>query len=1761
MFVNSRKMKNIYQKAKTRPALFKWLLSLFIVLGGTSVMGQTLTPSASTLNGCENEPIQFFANFPGATSYEWEFGDGASSKSNNENPTFSYPTAGNYTITLKVDNNGTTSTAQLAIKINPLPKIRVSLDPVVTQCFSQNEYCLTVYADDSLCGPNTLVFTDGELIRMPDNMPKGDSFKVCKKFTINANQTTKYDMTVEVTSCNGCTYKEEFKDFAEVLSRLGLDFWSDQPIGCNGVTASFVNKSFVSRADVTRFIWFFGDGTVDSTNWAANPDTLKHTYTTNGTFTAKLYVETARCADTFIFNAAATNFVFDPEIVANKDSSCISDNEIDFTVIDGPDPADVIGLMWNFGDNFMSPVCSGCNFNNVDYPDATYGFGKLGPFEVVLDIFHRFCPPIRVQDTVLMIGPQTVMEDPPNGVLVAQNHRYQCVITDTVQFTNLSVFYHNDNNWLDDDSTYFNPGSTDLEHKFNPIPMQEAYNDDLRGNDCVLRIWDFADPYAPKCTTNTRGGINVGKNCSYSMDTLPKHWYTDWDTVMAYFDLNPMSLGIFNESTQSCSRKSVHYDDSIAIIKYISPFYGKDSFYTVGIGGTYVRNDSFYRWVINGVTYDVPANDIVNRNILLPKEDSLTTDTIPLSLYIPGHHTLIKKDANNRFQPGDSADAELFRRLYFKTTVRCFTVELQHFDTCHPLECESKSSLQLALTPPNSRGVRWSGIRCLAPPSPPYGIVFNVQNTKPGCSQDHLEFNFDSAGGINNWVPMIGGLFPGNAPPPPPIPVLPYVPQGTFPTSFVYLYTANNITDRKTGWVTVGTVVGNGITTANPCYDTTFYHRMLKFRFANPAYNIERPLPRAQNDKAACRYDSIYFSMVDALQPDVETFSWSWGDGNRLTEVKKSYDTAQQMKKYFLANINNIEKYISDTGDLSGRLTPYAAYRDSVARGWTTARTFSSQDSFRFHLKLSYPRDSIAKWLADPNSLIGWNIVTREINKDEIRERKFGQVYTPDTIVRDTFLTSLVIDYKTNTIIAPEITPLIADIFEQLGFDYFDIPSDQISKFFGPPGSGRCIDTTGYSNFISFEYEETSPDGIKRFSERDTNVIVNWYHAYKVAGIHSPLVLTRTRIDGCVQISSKPIKVGFDKEIILSDTVLCRDKPLYGLANYWYWSTVDPRIITDGTDYWRDPQRIIDGKEGRTIWDWSLGDGQEFVNDVNYSGTGIGTNPGPPVFQGRFRPTGVQGGVLKINNSLVSGRLLGSPSAIYYQTAGVYEMAILAVDSNGCRDTTKQDIYVTDVEALFGFDVARPQCKTIVEMLDSSFVTDGCAAAGYDPCDSIMEWIVDWGDGSPIGGKNNANRFAKLGHDYTRNGTFTVKLIVNTLLGCSDTFEKVIIVPGPIPIFEPLRLKVCQYDSISFANLSVNPTSAARWILNYGDGFTQDSRDITDTFTHAYKTPGTYNVFLTQFDSIPEQGKFCFAVYPDTTGGQQALITIEVVALDSTNIIADDTIVCKGQDILFANTTPNTGNKWVSYKWIFDIDNAGGDSLTDNDSFITYAYQNSGTYRATVVPQYSAALPLPHCPYRDTITIYVDTIKADFTVDTTNTPNMCFNNTSFNAVSYRWWFDTYKDSTDARMITNSNEQSTEENPCFTYDSLGCYYVVLEATSADGCKDTTVQVVCNTFNFFVKTYNTFTPGVDGDLDGFNDVFDIPIEGQELYELVIYSRYGTKVFESEDANIDWNGKLFNKGADAAEGTYYYYLRYKEKRNTQDPEELFGVIFLYR
>jgi gliding motility-associated-like protein len=129
------------------------------------------------------------------------------------------------------------------------------------------------------------------------------------------------------------------------------------------------------------------------------------------------------------------------------------------------------------------------------------------------------------------------------------------------------------------------------------------------------------------------------------------------------------------------------------------------------------------------------------------------------------------------------------------------------------------------------------------------------------------------------------------------------------------------------------------------------------------------------------------------------------------------------------------------------------------------------------------------------------------------------------------------------------------------------------------------------------------------------------------------------------------------------------------------------------------------------------------------------------------------------------------------------------------------------------------------------------------------------------------------------------------------------------------------------------------------------------------------------------------------------------------------------------------------------------------------------------------------------------------------------------------------------------------------------WVCLEATNALGCKDTACRKIENDYEMAILPPNVFTPNADGfsgkDKEGLegNEVFNIYTKNVEYYHLVIYDRWGVKVFESEDSNYDWNGRYYNDGYNCPTGTYYYILDYRYKGKDENEPIINGVVRIIR
>lgn len=100
-----------------------------------------------------------------------------------------------------------------------------------------------------------------------------------------------------------------------------------------------------------------------------------------------------------------------------------------------------------------------------------------------------------------------------------------------------------------------------------------------------------------------------------------------------------------------------------------------------------------------------------------------------------------------------------------------------------------------------------------------------------------------------------------------------------------------------------------------------------------------------------------------------------------------------------------------------------------------------------------------------------------------------------------------------------------------------------------------------------------------------------------------------------------------------------------------------------------------------------------------------------------------------------------------------------------------------------------------------------------------------------------------------------------------------------------------------------------------------------------------------------------------------------------------------------------------------------------------------------------------------------------------------------------------------------------------YSKAGTYNITLALAGCGGdavIKTINVSDGCDV-DVVVEIPNVFTPNGDGR----NEEFRITTAGLKKYHLQIFNRWGTMVFETEDANQHW------KGLDASAGTYYYTL----------------------
>jgi len=160
--------------------------------------------------------------------------------------------------------------------------------------------------------------------------------------------------------------------------------------------------------------------------------------------------------------------------------------------------------------------------------------------------------------------------------------------------------------------------------------------------------------------------------------------------------------------------------------------------------------------------------------------------------------------------------------------------------------------------------------------------------------------------------------------------------------------------------------------------------------------------------------------------------------------------------------------------------------------------------------------------------------------------------------------------------------------------------------------------------------------------------------------------------------------------------------------------------------------------------------------------------------------------------------------------------------------------------------------------------------------------------------------------------------------------------------------------------------------------------------------------------------------------------------------------------------------------------------------------------------------------WANTITFMDKLQPLPIIADTTNTLSL---NSTYN--DYQWY-------------NNGNPVSTSNNLAVTQN--GTYYV--EVTVNGGCKVFSDSIVID--NFCEGTLylpNTFSPNNDGE----NDVLKIYYDNMsciKTFALTIYDRFGEKVFETADANFNWDGTYQQRMLNTQVFAYSLHVEFTDK-----------------
>jgi gliding motility-associated-like protein len=1147
------------------------------------------------------------------------------------------------------------------------------------------------------------------------------------------------------------------------------------------------------------------------------------------------------------------------------------------------------------------------------------------------------------------------------------------------------------------------------------------------------------------------------------------------------------------------------------------------------------------------------------------------------------------------------------------------SLDLEEFD------CEMEANVQLALARADARGLGKRGREC--PGASPNGPFFELGGTGafpgvvPNCGQTFVLFNFDSLAdrmdltpcSLDGFVTYTGGPNPGTPSTTPGGRVIPpffstpnFMPipwTSPSPTTIAFHYGLNapgNVpppADTAQGWITVGLLIGSG------CKDTTIRVPVSQYRanisFYGDANNAGSILPLINGPTrtnlnnspvpgAPATYD-YNFSQLLNFEPFVTGFGVDTFVDIEYTDCKWPKCLSDTVWYHKFLRINNITSAF-DVDPVNCILRHKGEditvhYQDSVQDRikyslWAWGDGTVTVDSF-------YYAPSHLPTLTDGYFING----VRRVR------------YNWDVFDGDVLLDSTVWPVRASGIGATDgLKPGVSfrQITDSVFYRVYNILSRSAvtDSIIVQDKCSGIIDTLANADTLKyFPFKQTIDTALMFLPVTHKFVRTSWEVSRKQPESRTgDLIHVILSEKGCVQVSSRNVTIGFIDTFDIrnsdniSDTLFCENEPVHFVDSLRYFRydcqitelpfvpavSNSPSYFGPLLDFPHNSLQI----DSADFWRQDVGDPRGIQNIVSH-----------PPYKGRT-----------VLLTVVPERVYwdfgdGSPidSSVRpvhrYKSFGRYTVTMISRDSLGFFDTCVGYLNISKPVAKIAFQQqnglpkVRFNCGDLVNMFDSSTMDPTTTLTGSQN-DSIKTnywWFGD--DVLDTVNWDTRDNFSPTKF-YKRNGTFVVKLVSESYLGCRDTTFDTIFVQGPRPEIALLNKRDtigCAPFTVFVKNLAdssgkeldlngnpITDTVTKSTVVYWGDRNNLQSAFLgrRDTLAFTYDSPGVYTIFVYGSDAELGSPNQCdLALYPDTPNMRPITITV----LDAiTRLALDKDVVCVDQPVTLQNTSDTL---FLSFSYLSFKDTLQTDSVYSNQrppSTTPFTFADTGFYRIISQPDLiDPLIPIAaqaNCRNKDTLELRVIKPSPIIEMDTAKTPIFTAKNMTDTATNSQYEWLVRKAGTSTPLLgtpTVATNGSPNFNLTFdlTNEDTGTYEVCLTSFAKglpieEACSDSVCKTVTTTLEIFVEYPNVFSPNGDG----INDNYVVRIKGELEFSITIYNRWGAKMFETTDPKVTWNGKSFNEGADSPSGVYYYVSSYKLKRQ-ENTQNVNGTITLIR